>query len=349
MNRVPAVRFEGFTDPWEQRKLGDCFDFLQNNTLSRAELSGEGGVVRNVHYGDILVKFGDCLADDADGLPYIHNPDVAGRYVSSALAVGDVVFADTAEDDVAGKCLELLKLPEEPTVSGLHTIPARPRIAFGAGFLGHYLNSDAYHGQLLPLMQGIKVISVSKSTLQDTSVCYPSLPEQRAIGTLFARLDSLITLHQRKYAKLCVVKKSLLDKMFPKPGELYPEIRFEGFTDPWEQRKLGEVIANYAVHAAPDEEVIVLTSSREGLQRQEDHFGRLQQCDTSDWNVIPRGFCTYRSRSDDGLFTFNVNKIADSGIVSKFYPVFETVDCNADFLTAYLRIAIRPLNTNCQS
>ena len=104
----------------------------------------------------------------------------------------------------------------------------------------------------------------------------------------------------------------------------------------WEQRKLGEVIANYAVHATPDEEVTVLTSSREGLQRQEDHFGRLQQCDTSDWNVIPRGFCTYRNRSDDGLFTFNVNKIADSGIVSKFYPVFETVDCNADFLTAYL-------------
>ena len=183
---------------WEQRKLGDCFDFLQNNTLSRAELSGEGGVARNVHYGDILVKFGDCLADDADGLPYIRDPDVAGRYASSALAVGDVVFADTAEDEVAGKCLELLKLPEEPTISGLHTIPARPRIAFGAGFLGHYLNSDAYHGQLLPLMQGIKVISVSKSTLQDTSVCFPSLPEQRAIGTLFARLDSLITLHQRQ-------------------------------------------------------------------------------------------------------------------------------------------------------
>ena len=201
MSRVPAVRFEGFTDPWEQRKLGDCFDFLQNNTLSRAELSGEGGVARNVHYGDILVKFGDCLADDADGLPYIHDPDVAGRYASSALAVGDVVFADTAEDEVAGKCLELLKLPEEPTISGLHTIPARPRIAFGAGFLGHYLNSDAYHGQLLPLMQGVKVISVSKSTLQGTSVCFPSLPEQRAIGTLFARLDSLITLHQRKAAR----------------------------------------------------------------------------------------------------------------------------------------------------
>ena len=185
---------------WEQRKLGDCFDFLRNNTLSRAELNDEDGAARNVHYGDILVKFGECLANDANDLPYISDSDIAARYAVSALVVGDIVFADTAEDDAAGKCLELLELPDEPTVSGLHTIPARPRFAFGPGYLGHYLNSSAYHTQLLPLMQGIKVISVSKSSLQDTSISFPSLPEQRLIGSLFARLDSLITLHQREAA-----------------------------------------------------------------------------------------------------------------------------------------------------
>ena len=72
-------------------------------------------------------------------------------------------------------------------------------------------------------------------------ILVPSLPEQRRIGAFFDRLDSLITLHQRKYDKLCVLKKSMLDKMFPKGGSLYPEIRFAGFTDPWEQRKLGEL------------------------------------------------------------------------------------------------------------
>ena len=71
----------------------------------------------------------------------------------------------------------------------------------------------------------------------------PSKDEQREIGIVFDRLDSLITLHQRKYDKLCVLKKSMLDKMFPKGGSLYPEIRFAGFTDPWEQRKL----ENYVV------------------------------------------------------------------------------------------------------
>ena len=88
---------------------------------------------------------------------------------------------------------------------------------------------------------GTTVESVDFEKMKAMAIPLPSPREQEAIGALFARLDSLITLHQRKYEKLCVVKKSLLDKMFPKSGELYPEIRFEGFTDPWEQRKLGEL------------------------------------------------------------------------------------------------------------
>ena len=101
-------------------------------------------------------------------------------------------------------------------------------------------------------MQGIKVISVSKSAIEDTDMQFPAFEEQRAIGEFFLGLDSLITLHQRKYDKLRTVKKSMLDKMFPKPGEAFPEIRFEGFTDPWEQRKLGEISEelSYGVGAA---------------------------------------------------------------------------------------------------
>ena len=238
---VPEIRFAGFTDPWKQRKLGDCFEFLKNNTLSRADLNSENGTARNVHYGDILIKFGDCLDGERSDLPFITDDTVLPKFAGSILREGDVIFADTAEDEAAGKCVELRKLPKEPTISGLHTIPARPRFPFGTGYLGHYLNSDAYHRQLLPLMQGIKVISVSKAALQDTQVRFPSLSEQAAIGAALSEIDNLITLHQRKYDKLAQLKKSMLDKMFPKPGERFPEIRFAGFTDPWEQRKLGEL------------------------------------------------------------------------------------------------------------
>ena len=211
---VPEIRFAGFTDPWEQRKLGDCFEFLKSNTLSRAGLNGENGTARNVHYGDILIKFGDCLDDERSDLPFITDDTVLPKYAGSILREGDVIFADTAEDETAGKCVELRKLPKEPTISGLHTIPARPRFPFGTGYLGHYLNSDAYHRQLLPLMQGIKVISVSKAALQDTQVRFPGLSEQSAIGAALNEIDSLITLHQRKLELLRNIKKSLLDKMF---------------------------------------------------------------------------------------------------------------------------------------
>ena len=211
---VPEIRFAGFTDPWEQRKFGDCFEFLKSNTLSRAGLNGENGTARNVHYGDILIKFGDCLDGERSDLPFITDDTVLPKYAGSILREGDVIFADTAEDETAGKSVELRKLPKEPTISGLHTIPARPRFPFGTGYLGHYLNSDAYHRQLLPLMQGIKVISVSKAALQDTQVRFPGLSEQSAIGAALNEIDSLITLHQRKLELLQNIKKSLLDKMF---------------------------------------------------------------------------------------------------------------------------------------
>ena len=194
----PEIRFEGFTDPWEQRKLGDCFEFLKNNTLSRAGLNSENGTARNVHYGDILIKFGDCLDGERSDLPFITDDTVLPKFAGSILREGDVIFADTAEDEAAGKCVELRKLPKEPTISGLHTIPARPRFPFGTGYLGHYLNSDAYHRQLLPLMQGIKVISVSKAALQNTQVRFPGLSEQTTIGAALSEIDSLITLHQRE-------------------------------------------------------------------------------------------------------------------------------------------------------
>ena len=242
---VPEIRFTGFVDPWEQRKLGDEFAFLKNNTLSRAELSDSEGAVRNIHYGDILTKFGSVLDGAHVGIPRIMNEETARSLTNDQLRDGDIIVADTAEDEAVGKCTELRELGINKIVSGLHTIPLRPYSRYAPGFLGHYLNSDAYHCQLKPLMQGIKVISISRTALAETQLTVPSFDEQRQIGGYFSNLDALITLHQRKFEKLVQLKKSMLDKMFPKPGERFPEIRFAGFTDPWEQRKLGNCGTTY--------------------------------------------------------------------------------------------------------
>ncbi len=172
---------------------------LQNNTLSRADLSDKAGVAKNVHYGDVLIKFGEVLDVSKVQLPMISDEGVLTKYSASFLQNGDVIVADTAEDTTVGKCSEIAGLNNEIVLSGLHTIPYRPVEKFASGYLGYYLNSSAYHNQLIPLMQGIKVTSISKSAMQDTDIIYPkSVEEQSEIGDYFRNLDHLITLHQRR-------------------------------------------------------------------------------------------------------------------------------------------------------
>ncbi len=216
---IPEIRFAGFTDAWEQRKLSEVLISLQNNTLSRAELSTEKGVAKNVHYGDILVKFREVLDVSDEQLPMIQDDTIVAKYKTSFLQNGDVIIADTAEDETVGKCTEIAGLDDETVISGLHTIPYRPLFEFASGYLGYYMNSTAYHSQLLPLMQGIKVTSISKSAMQNTDIVYPkSVDEQKQIGDYFRNLDHLITLYQRKCDELKEVKRFMLQNMFPQKG-----------------------------------------------------------------------------------------------------------------------------------
>ena len=212
---VPEIRFKGFTDDWEQRKFSSVFEGLQNNTLSRAELNYESGTVKNVHYGDVLIKFGDYIDASEAELPYISDDAKADKFKNSFLQDGDIIIADTAEDDTVGKCTEIQGSKGLKLLSGLHTIACRPKEKYGPMFLGYYINSPAYHNQLKPLMQGIKVTSISKSALQDTDMIMPkSIDEQIKIGEYFSYLDNLITLHQRKLERLKNIKKSMLKNMF---------------------------------------------------------------------------------------------------------------------------------------
>lgn len=208
------VTMRPLVSSWEQRKFSDVFDFLRNNTLSRAELSESEGHTLNIHYGDILVKFGEVIDANRDALPRIADDGLTERLSCHSLADGDVIIADTAEDEAVGKCSELRGCGSERIVSGLHTMACRPMDEFAQGYLGYYLNSPAFHNQLLPLMQGIKVVSVSKGAISDTDVRFPSFLEQHAIGQSLSSLDSLITLHQRKCDRLKHLKAALLDKMF---------------------------------------------------------------------------------------------------------------------------------------
>ena len=209
--KVPEKRFPGFTDDWEQRKFDEVFDCtVPNNTLSRAELSYDEGTVLNVHYGDVLIKYRSVLdvqKDDIPRIPHRCREDFNGALLQD----GDVIIADTAEDETTGKACEIGNLQGSAIVSGLHTMVCRPRNRMALGYLGYYLNSNAYHHQLLPLMQGIKVLSLSRSNIQKTSVSYPiAVKEQQLIAYYFSQLDNLITLHQRKLEEMKKQKKALM-------------------------------------------------------------------------------------------------------------------------------------------
>ena len=188
-----------FMISWEQCKLGETFTLLQNNTLSRAELNEEKGVAKNVHYGDVLIKLSECLDLSKESLPFIEQQSVVDKFKNASLQNGDVVVADTAEDETVGKSTEIMGITDEKVISGLHTIPLRPIQQFSTGYLGYYFNSPSYHDQLKPHMQGIKVTSISKGAILGTVIKFPSdLKEQEQIGRFFLGLDHLITLHQRK-------------------------------------------------------------------------------------------------------------------------------------------------------
>lgn len=239
----PKIRVKGYKDDWEQRKLGEVFDCtIPSNTLSRAELNYESGSVRNIHYGDILIKYGSVVDVQNDEIPFATGKS-SDDFKGALLQDGDIIIADTAEDETTGKACEIGNSQGLDVVSGLHTMVCRPRNKMALGYLGYYLNSDAYHHQLLPLMQGIKVLSLSRINVQKTTVCYPeSKLEQQLIADCFRNLDHLITLHQRKCDETKKLKKYMLQKMFPQNGNKVPEIRFFGFTDDWEQRKVGDLL-----------------------------------------------------------------------------------------------------------
>ena len=199
LTREPRCFLGSLAFSWEQRKFGKVFMSLQNNTLSRAELNDEFGAAQNIHYGDVLIKYDEILDVSKEPLSYIEKQSIADKFKTSYLQNGDVIIADTAEDETVGKCTEIEGLTDQKVISGLHTMPVRPNRKFASGFLGFYLNSAAYHDQLKPLMQGIKVTSISKGAMQDTVVKFPlDLKEQEQIGIYFGGLDHLITLHQRK-------------------------------------------------------------------------------------------------------------------------------------------------------
>ena len=206
--------FEDYSNNWIAAKFADVFKLLQNNTFSRAELTCEETEILNIHYGDVLIKYGDILdLSKVCDIPFIKNNIDLKRYSeTSYLKNGDVVIADTAEDYTVGKTIEIFSASGKRILSGLHTIPCRSLVSFEAKYLGYYLNSYSFRKQILPLIQGTKVSSISKSELQKVKVKYPEPKEQKRIVSILSLIDEKIYIAELTFLKIC--KDGLLQQMF---------------------------------------------------------------------------------------------------------------------------------------
>ena len=228
--KVPAIRFAGFTDPWEQRKLGE---FSKKNTIKNANgalsetftNSAEQGVISQLDY------FDHDITNDAN---------ISGYYV---VQPDDFVYNPRISATAPCGPINRNRLNRAGVMSPLYTVFSVDA-SMDKTFLEHYFKTSRWHDfMFLEGNTGARSdrFSISDATFFEMPIWCPEISEQMAIAKQLETTDTLITLHQRKYDKLVILKKSMLEKMFPKDGESVPEIRFAGFTDPWEQRKLGEL------------------------------------------------------------------------------------------------------------
>ena len=319
-NVVPQIRFKGFTGPWEQRKFADFVTASgirnsENLELPSYSVTNDRGFVPQ----DEQFENGGTMRE-ADKTSYWIVEPRSFAYNPARINVGSIGYQSTSGNVIVSSLYEVFRTDE--------TCDDR--------FLWHWFKTRLFAQQIEMLQEGGVRLYFFFDKLLKSGISMPSIDEQRLIGEQFDRLDSLITLHQRKCDKLSVVKKALLEKMFPKEGEVVPEIRFKGFTDPWEQRKFADFVTASGIRNSENLELpsYSVTNDR-GFVPQDEQFengGTMREADkTSYWIVEPRSFAYNPARINVGSIGYQ--STSGNVIVSSLYEVFRTDEtCDDRFL-----------------
>lgn len=197
---------------WKKKKFKDVFEFLPTNTYSRELMSNDEGSIKNIHYGDVLVKYAELLDVNSARIPCLKSSVDSSKM--TFLQSGDIVIADTAEDETVGKAVEILNIKNHLVVSGLHTMLCRPqKEIFYYGWLGYYINSKEFHRQLIPLITGIKVSSIAKKDIVDTFILIPSIQEQKIIVETLSETNKEISLLKQQLENYKKQKQGLMQKL----------------------------------------------------------------------------------------------------------------------------------------
>lgn len=234
-SRKPKIRFKGFTDDWEQRKLGNIGQTYTGLSGKTKDDFGHG----HAQFVTYMNVFSNPISN-----PKMNEPiEVDSK--QNEVKVGDVFFTTSSETPKEVGMTSVLIEKQGKMYLNSFCFGYRLYEKYDSYYLAYMLRSNSFREKIIMLAQGISRYNISKNKVMEIDVFIPSYKEQMEIGKYFRDLDTLITLHQRKLDKLVNVKKSMLEKMFPQQGSRIPEIRFCGFTDDWEQRKLVELLTKY--------------------------------------------------------------------------------------------------------
>ena len=233
---APAIRFKGFSDAWEQRKLSELTSMharigWQNLRTSEFLDSGNYMLITGTDFNDGAINFSTCHYVERERYEQDRNIQIHN---------GSILIT---KDGTLGKVAYVQGLSMPATLNaGVFNVQIKDANNVDEKYLFQYLKAPFLMDYVDKKATGGTIKHLNQSILVDFPVILPQRSEQTLIGAFFQQLDNLITLHQRKFEKLTNVKKSMLEKMFPQNGSSYPEIRFKGFTDPWEQRKFSELV-----------------------------------------------------------------------------------------------------------
>ena len=319
----PAIRFKGFTDAWEQRKLGEVVkEVTRNDPTSEAPI--------------MMITANNGFIEQSERYAFDNAGESLKKYI--LLQKGELAYNHGASKlRPFGSCFALTTAESARIPFVYHCFSAENK---NAEFLSIDLNGSEVESQLRKIvssgarMDGL--LNISFDEYSTVTVLLPDIKEQEHIADFFRNLDHLITLHQRKFDKLQVLKKAMLEKMFPKNGSSVPEIRFKGFTDAWEQRKLGEVVKEVTRNDPTSEAPIMMITANNGFIEQSERYAFDNAGESlKKYILLQKGELAYnhgasKLRPFGSCFALTT---AESARIPFVYHCFSAENKNAEFLS----------------
>lgn len=333
--KKPRIRFKGFSDDWEQRKLGDVANsFEYGLNVAAKAYDGINKYIRITDIDDVSCKF---LFNN------LTSPNVnISEAINYQLKKGDILFARTGAS--VGKTYLYSEKDGMVFYAGF-LIRAKISSSYDSNFIFQNTLTESYRRYIQITSQRSGQPGVNAQEYGEYKLMIPRLLEQKKIGNYFKYLDTLITLHQRKLEKLKIIKKSMLEKCFPKKGEKVPKIRFSGFTDDWEQRKLGDIFEEYSEKGFSDLPALTIIQGEGTIKREDsDRSLKYDKASLLKYKLVKKGDFIVHLRSFEGGLEISKN----IGVVSPAYHTFHGEGTDSTFYYWHFRsddfidIALKP-------